>query len=81
MTKIFPNRVQTTSSILSQSISSEVYVEWGMPEPLPPTPWYEIFPWKFIIPGLIGVILTVIFRDAIPRFHKYLKERAVTVGE
>lgn len=77
MVKIFPNRVQTSFSVLpDQRISSEIYVEWKMPEPLPPVPLYDEPPWKWLISGIIGVILTITFRDGIPRIYKFLKERA-----
>jgi hypothetical protein len=44
--------------------------------PLPPTPWYDEIPWKYLIPGMIGVILTIIFRDLIiRRVSNFLRKR------
>jgi len=81
MVKIFPNRVQTSFSVLpDQRISSEIYVEWKMPEPLPPIPWYDEFPWKYLMPGFIGLILTLTLRDGIPRIYKFLRERAMKIA-
>jgi len=33
-------------------------------------PWYDKIPWKYLIPGFVGIILTFIFRDVIPRIFK-----------
>ena len=79
MVKIFPNRVQTSFSVSpDQRISSQIYVEWKMPEPLPPTPWYDEIPWRYLIPGLVGVAMTIFFRDVIARaIYKFLKHPRV----
>jgi len=75
MVRIFPNRVQTSFSVLpDQKISSEIYVEWKMPEPLPPVPFYDEPPWKWLIPGTIGGTIGF-FLGNIPRIYKFLKER------
>jgi len=74
MTKIFPNRVTTSFTVTkNQTKTSEVYMEWKIPVPPPPPPWYDVPPWRWVIPGLIGIGLTIVVRDIFPRLWKRYK--------
>lgn len=68
MIRIFPNRVRESISVTSDpEKTTELYMEWKLPEPLPPTPWYDRIPWRYIIPGVSGVFITITVRDVIGR--------------
>lgn len=80
MVRIIPTRVQTSFSVTpGQRISKVMYVSWKMPEPQEPPPqpaWHDQLPWKYVIPGLVGVALTVLVRDiVIPRIRAQLRKR------
>lgn len=82
MIKIFPNRVRESISVIpDQRKRTELYMEWELPEPpepLPPTPWYDEIPWRYLIPGVSGVFITIIVRDVIGR--PALKRLKKTLG-
>jgi len=80
MAKIFPNRVQQNLAIPTRDIKvSELYLEWKIPEAPPQPPFYDTAPWKWIIPGLVGVFLTILVRDVVlPLLKSILKKKERT---
>lgn len=76
MTKVFPNRVRTVLSVSEeQRKESDIYLEWRIPSPPAAPDWYDRLPWRFIIPGLVGVTLTIAVRDVFPRLWKHARKR------
>lgn len=79
MAKVFPNRVQKSFSVTQgQGISTELYLQWKIPAPPPPPPFYDVPPWKWLVPGFVGVFLTITVRDVAPRLLKRARKKRRT---
>jgi hypothetical protein len=84
MIKIFPNRVRSSFSVKEdQRITSELYMEWKLPEVPPPPPIFQQHPW--IIPlafCLLGLFLGHIWGNQLyPRYFRPHAHLRVLYGD